>query len=57
LAAGQIQEVAIPLRLSRWQELRYGRDFVVIDAVEGGARVARRGFYFSPGSGGSAKQS
>jgi streptogramin lyase len=56
LAAGEIREVASRLPLSRWNKLRYGRGFLIVDAIQGGSQVAKRGFYFSPKKGGTAKQ-
>lgn len=56
LVAGEIQEVALRFPLSRWNKLRFRRGFLVIDALQDGSRVARRGFYFSPKAGGVAKQ-
>lgn len=56
LAAGEIREVTLRFPRSRWKKLRYGRAFVIVDALQGGSQVAKRGFYFSPKRGGSAKQ-
>jgi len=56
LAPGQVREVALRFPRSRWNKLRYGRGFAIVDATQGGARVAKRGFYFSPKKGGTAKQ-
>jgi len=56
LVAGEIEEVALRFRLSQWNKLRYARDFLIVDAIQGGSRVAKRGFYFSPRKGGTAKQ-
>jgi streptogramin lyase len=55
LAAGEIQKVALRLPLARWNKLLYGRGFLIVDATQGGLRVAKRGFYFSPKEGGTAK--
>lgn len=56
LAPGQIKTVAIPFPVQRWNHLRYARGFVILDALEGGKQVAKRGFYFdSPKKGGVEK--
>ncbi|MBA3866374.1 MAG: hypothetical protein H0X42_08515 [Solirubrobacterales bacterium] len=55
LAAGQIKEVALRLPLSHWNKLRYRRGFLIVDAIQGDSQVAKRGFYFSPKHGGTAK--
>lgn len=56
LAPGEIREVALRLPRSRWNKLRYGRGFLIVDALQRGSQVAKRGFYFSPKKGGAAKQ-
>jgi streptogramin lyase len=56
LAAGEVQEVSLRFPRSRWNKLRYATAFVIVDARQNGARVAKRGFYFWPGKGGTAKQ-
>jgi streptogramin lyase len=56
LAPGEIREIKLPSPTSRWNKLRYGRAFAIVDALQDGARVAKRGFYFTPKKGGSAKQ-
>jgi streptogramin lyase len=56
LAPGEIKTVAVPFPVQRWSHLRYARGFVILDALEGGTRVAKRGFYFdSPKKGGVEK--
>jgi virginiamycin B lyase len=56
LAPGEIKTLAIPFPVRRWAHLRYARGFVILDALEGGKQVAKRGFYFaSPKKGGVEK--
>jgi streptogramin lyase len=56
LAPGQIKTVALPFPVRRWNSLRYARGFLIVDAIQGGQRVAKRGFYFdSPKKGGVEK--
>jgi hypothetical protein len=56
LAPGQIKTVALPFPVRRWNHLRYARGFLIVDAIQGGRRVAKRGFYFdSPKKGGVEK--
>jgi virginiamycin B lyase len=56
LAPGQIETVALPFPARRWSHLRAARGFLIVDAIQGGQRVAKRGFYFSsPQKGGVEK--
>jgi streptogramin lyase len=56
LAPDEIKTVAIPFPVQRWNHLRYARGFLILDAIEGGKQVAKRGFYFdSPRKGGVEK--
>jgi hypothetical protein len=56
LAPGQIKTVALPFPVRRWDHLRYARGFLIVDAIQGGRQVAKRGFYFrSPSKGGVEK--
>jgi virginiamycin B lyase len=55
LARGEIKEFSLRLSLTQWNRLRYGRGFLIVDAIQDGSRVAKRGFYFSPKEGGIAK--
>lgn len=56
LAPGEIREVALRVPRARWKKLRYGRGFAIVDAIQDGSQVAKRGFYFSPKKGGAVKQ-
>jgi hypothetical protein len=56
LAPGQIKEVALAFPARRWAHLRGNRRFLIVDAIQGGHRVAKRGFDFNlPEKGGTAK--
>ena len=55
LAAGEIKEVAPRLTAAGWERIRYGRGFLIVDAIQDGAQVAKRGFHFSLERGGTAK--
>jgi streptogramin lyase len=56
LSPGQIKTVTLPFPTRRWNHLRYARGFLIVDAIQDGQRVAKRGFYFeSPKKGGIEK--
>ena len=55
LAPGEIRELAMRFPRSRWNKLVYSRGFMIVDAIQGGSQVAKRGFYFTPKEGGQAK--
>jgi hypothetical protein len=56
LAAGEIREIALPFPVRRWEHLAGNRYFVIVDALQDGKRVAKRGFYlYSPRKGGVEK--
>jgi streptogramin lyase len=56
LVAGEIKEVALRFPVRRWNHLVGNRRFVIVDARQGGRRVAKRGFYFNlPEKGGVEK--
>ncbi len=56
LAPGAIAKLTVPFSAKRWDRLRGSRGFLVVEAVQDGASVGQRGFYFAPRKGGSAKQ-
>jgi streptogramin lyase len=55
LAAGEIKDVGLHFPSRLWHHLRGNRFFVIVDALQAGHQVGKRGIKFSPEEGGVAK--